>query len=193
MVKKRLIFGLLRRIENESVRRETLTLVDYLKVGTVEDLAKYSRKKLEVIDVTPQTISALEGILREQYQLQFSDIDETVNQRQGYDVEDHGDHLIVKSIIIDLPRGGRAMSKGEIIDLYTRASRGEEIKNIAKVIGRSIHCVYGYLRKLEKPSHPRNPRDIPSESTRSRRVASGAPPTSVLENVPYLPGMGKYV
>ncbi|GEM_PF-5943167 len=66
------IFGLLRRIEDDTVRREALTLVNYLGVQTVEGLAQYSKPALIQNDVTPETVGVLEQLLQTEYQIQFN-------------------------------------------------------------------------------------------------------------------------
>ncbi len=65
------IFGLLRRIEDDTARCETLTLINYLGVKTVEGLAQYSKPYLTQNDVTSETLGILEQVLQTEYQLSF--------------------------------------------------------------------------------------------------------------------------
>ncbi len=66
------IFGLLRRIEDDSIRREALTLVGYLGIQTVQGLANYSKQYLVNNDITPETLDELERLLTAEYNLNFN-------------------------------------------------------------------------------------------------------------------------
>ena len=72
MTPKQPIYGLLRRIDDDGARRDTTTLVNYLEISTVPELTRYSRERLEELDVTGPTISAIERVLHEHYKMTFS-------------------------------------------------------------------------------------------------------------------------
>jgi hypothetical protein len=66
------IFGLLRRIDDESSQKEAVLLVNYLGIKTVEDLSSYSEPQLREHDVSDVTIGALKETMDTHYQRQFS-------------------------------------------------------------------------------------------------------------------------
>jgi len=100
MVVKKAIFGLLRRIEDDTARTEAVTLIQYLGIDYVEQLANQTRKGLESHEVTPGTIDALERVLVSEYDAGFAKdaVRDTVQVNIG---EAYGVDCVVEAELID--------------------------------------------------------------------------------------------
>ena len=67
------VFGLLRRINNQTASREAVLLATYLGLQSVADIVRYSREQLEGMDVSARTLNVLERVLERYYHASFSE------------------------------------------------------------------------------------------------------------------------
>lgn len=71
---QRPMFGLIKSVD-EAAQRELIPLSHYLKLRTVDDLVRYSKRQIKGLDVSDAVLDEIERVLDSKYKLKFSATD----------------------------------------------------------------------------------------------------------------------
>ena len=181
--KERPVFGLLKRIEDDDNRKELLLLRDYLKVETVGEFTGYTKKELQDMEVSEGALSALEGVLKKEYDIELrtepakKPAAKPAEDKRGYTVEDKGDYILVNGKEIKVSNRGRTTPKDKVFKIYQLHSAGKTDEEIQAGTGVQPLTINNWLYKADVKTVQK------AAKKGGKRKASGAPPPSPLQGI----------
>ena len=186
------IFQWLRNIEDPNVRRDTLTLIDMLRVRRIGDLRRYSKIDLtQEIGVAGQTVDGLEAALqqleknatfspRSYLQIQLEQPAKAQRENRNYQVVDpgEGNYFLVNDVKIEVGKSKRHLARDKVAQIYLRFKAGDEPQEIAQALTISPQTVVAYLEKANVYRSPQSSQVVPPAAAAQHQPATGAPPPS---------------